>query len=112
MGERTIRRLLIIGGHEDKRGDGKIILRELSRLVGSGRLVIATLASEQPGSQWEEYEATMRSVGVRHLHHLKIESRADAESPAGQPDMAGLPGPPTRRAQIACRTSAMCSLSV
>jgi len=85
-------RLLIIGGHEDKRGDGKIILRELSRLVGSGRLVIATLASEQPGSQWEEYEATMRSVGVRHLHHLKIESRADAESPAAMSVLEGATG--------------------
>ena len=72
-------RLLIIGGHEDKR-DGSIILRQLSRLVGSGKLVVATLASEQPGAAWEEYEETMRRVGVRHLYHLKIESRADAES--------------------------------
>ena len=84
-------RLLIIGGHEDKR-DGKIILRELTRLVGSGKLVIATLASEQPGSQWEEYEATMRSVGVRHLHHLQIESRADAESPAAMNVLEGATG--------------------
>ena len=84
-------RLLVIGGHEDKH-DGKIILRELSRLVGSGKLVIATLASEQPGSQWEEYEATMRSVGVRHLYHLKIESRADAESYAAMSVLEGATG--------------------
>src|SRR5688572_14573236 len=70
-------RLLIIGGHEDK-ADGKLILRELARLVGSGKLVVATLASEQPGSAWERYEETMRSIGVRHLYHLKIESRSDA----------------------------------
>src|SRR5688500_15846345 len=73
-------RLLIIGGHEDK-NDGKVILRELARLVGSGKLVVATLASEQPDNQWEEYEVAMRSLGVRHLYHLKIESRSDAESP-------------------------------
>lgn len=72
-------RLLIIGGHEDK-VRGKVILRELANLVGSGKLVIATLASEKPGSAWDDYEDAMRSVGVRHLHHLKIESRADAES--------------------------------
>ena len=84
-------RLLIIGGHEDKR-DGRVILRELARLVGRGKLVIATLASEQPGSQWDEYEATMRGVGVRHLHHLKIESRADAESPVAMSVLEGATG--------------------
>jgi cyanophycinase len=72
-------RLLIIGGREDKR-HGRIILRELARLVGSGKLVVATLASEKPGTAWEEYEDAMRSLGVRHLHHLRVESRADAES--------------------------------
>jgi cyanophycinase len=84
-------RLLIIGGHEDKH-DGRLILRALSRLVGSGKLVIATLASEQPGEQWEEYETTMRGVGVRHLYHLKIESRADAESPAAMSILEGATG--------------------
>jgi cyanophycinase len=79
-GPRPKGRLLIIGGHEDK-AHGKIILRELVRLVGSGRLVVATLASEQPGAAWAEYEATLRGLGVRHLYHLKIASRADAESP-------------------------------
>ena len=73
-------RLLIIGGHEDKLGD-KIILRELARLVGSGKLVVATLASEQPAEQWEEYERTLRGLGIRHLYHLQVESRADAHSP-------------------------------
>ena len=72
-------RLLIIGGHEDKE-DGKVILRRLAQLVGSGKLVVATLASEEPDSAWEDYEQTMRAVGVRHIHHLKIQSRADAES--------------------------------
>ena len=77
---RTKGRLLIIGGREDK-ADGKLILRELARLTGSGKLVVATIASEQPGSAWEQYEEAMRGLGVRHLYHLKIESRSDAESP-------------------------------
>jgi cyanophycinase len=72
-------RLLIIGGREDK-DDGRLILRQLANLVGSGKLVIATLASEEPDSAWEEYEATMRAVGVRHIYHLRVESRADAEA--------------------------------
>ena len=72
-------RLLIIGGHED-RSEGNVILRQLANLVGSGKLVVATVASEQPDSMWEEYEDTMRAVGIRHLYHLQVESRANAES--------------------------------
>src|SRR5688500_6084078 len=73
-------RLLIVGGREDKIG-GKVILRSLAQLVGNGKLVVATLASEKPGEQWAEYEAALRGLGVRHVYHLRIESRADAESP-------------------------------
>ena len=73
-------RLLIIGGHEDKVG-GRIVLRELARLIGNGKLVVATLASEQPAEQWGEYDRTLRGIGIRHLYHLQIESRADAQSP-------------------------------
>ena len=69
-------RLLIIGGHEDKVGN-MVILRALARLVGSGKLVVATLASEQPAEQWERYESVLRSLGIRHLNHLRVESRAD-----------------------------------
>ena len=73
-------RLLIVGGREDKIG-GKVILRSLAQLVGNGKLVVATLASEKPGEQWAEYEGALRGLGVRHVYHLRIESRADAESP-------------------------------
>jgi cyanophycinase len=73
-------RLLIVGGREDKVG-GKVILRALAELVGKGKLVVATLASEKPAAQWAEYEATLRGLGVRHVYHLRVESRADAESP-------------------------------
>ena len=72
-------RLLIIGGHDDK-ANGKVILRALARASASGKLVVATVASEQPEAMWEEYESTFRSLGVRHLYQLKIETRADAET--------------------------------
>src|SRR5215212_10720312 len=71
--------LLIIGGHEDKENE-KIILRELARLVGGGKLVVAPLASESPEQVWEEYETLMRGLGVRHVHHLRIEDREDGGS--------------------------------
>lgn len=68
--------LLLIGGHEDKEGD-KIILRSLAERVGSGRLVLATLASESPREMLEQYEPLMRSLGVAHIHHLRFEERTD-----------------------------------
>ncbi len=69
--------LIIIGGHEDKEGD-RVILREVARRTGSGRLVVATIASEVPGELWEVYERIFRNLGVRHLSHLEIQSRAEA----------------------------------
>jgi cyanophycinase len=61
--------------------DGKVILRALARASAGGKLVVATVASEQPGAVWEEYESTLRGLGVRHLYQLKVQTRADAESP-------------------------------
>jgi cyanophycinase len=84
-------RLLIIGGHEDKVGN-MVILRALARLVGSGKLVVATLASEEPGEQWERYESVLRGLGIRHLHHLQVQSRADAESPRAMGILEGATG--------------------
>jgi len=71
--------LLVIGGREDKEGD-KLILRALARRVGSGKLVIAPLASEQPEEVWETYEPLMRSLGVPHVYHLRLEDRSDGAS--------------------------------
>jgi cyanophycinase len=76
---RIDRRLIIIGGHEDKSGD-KLILRAVAEGVGSGRLVIATVASTMPKLQYEEYETIFRGLGVRHVYKLEIQSREDAFS--------------------------------
>jgi cyanophycinase len=76
---RTKGSLLIIGGHEDKQGE-KTILRRLAQHVGGGKLVIAPLASQSPAEMWEQYEALMRGLGVRHVHHLRIEERSDGSS--------------------------------
>jgi cyanophycinase len=71
--------LLIIGGHEDREKD-KVILRTLAERVGSGRLVVSTVASEAPKEMWEQYESLFRGLGVRHVHHLQIEERAEGSS--------------------------------
>src|SRR5688500_1555553 len=77
---RTKRRLVIIGGRVDEAG-GKLMRGDLGRLGGRGKLVVARVASEQPGSAWEQAGEAMRGIGVRHLYPLKTESRRDDESP-------------------------------
>jgi len=72
--------LLIIGGHEDKEGE-KLILRMLAKKVGkAGKLVVATVASGSPRSLFDEYEACLRGIGMRHIHHLHVESREEARN--------------------------------
>lgn len=71
--------LLIIGGREDKE-DRRIILQRLAQRVGSGKLVIAPLASKSPDEMFEQYEPLMRELGVSHVHHLRIEERSDGAS--------------------------------
>jgi len=71
--------LVVIGGHEDKEGE-KVILRELARRAGSGRLVVSTVASSQPEAYWETYERVFRGLGVRHVWHLDVDNREEAKS--------------------------------
>jgi cyanophycinase len=71
------RTLIIIGGHEDKEGE-KQILREVARRVGSGKLVVTTVASSEPDGLFEEYEKVFRSLGVKHVEKLEIWSRGEA----------------------------------
>jgi cyanophycinase len=71
--------LIIIGGHEDKEGE-KVILREVARRVGSGKLVVATLASEVAEEVQKEYRRVFRGLGVRHIHHLGPIERDEANS--------------------------------
>jgi cyanophycinase len=69
--------LIIIGGREDKCGE-KLILKEVCSRVRSAKLVVATIATEEPDDVWKEYRALFRTLGVRSLAHLHIEKRADA----------------------------------
>jgi cyanophycinase len=65
--QRIDRTLIVIGGHEDKT-DKKLILRAVAERVGSGKLVIATVASGIQKEQYEEYERIFRGLGVRHVY--------------------------------------------
>lgn len=69
--------LIVIGGREDKIGDA-LILREVARQVGSGKLVVTTIASARPEGLFEEYEAVFRRVGLKHVCELEVANRAEA----------------------------------
>jgi cyanophycinase len=70
--------LVVIGGHEDKEGD-KLILRDLARRAGRGKVVVATVASDDPGEYWNIYERVFRGLGVPHVFHLDVQSREQAK---------------------------------
>jgi cyanophycinase len=69
--------LVLIGGKENKVGD-LTILSEFARLAGSGKLVIATLASEEALQQWDTYRDVFTKLGVKNLQHLAIATREQA----------------------------------
>ena len=76
------RSLIIIGGKEDRTAD-KVILGEVARRVGSGKLVVSTVAMENdPGQLFDEYQKAFRSLGVKHIYNLEINSREEATSDA------------------------------
>ncbi len=72
--------LIVIGGREDKIGDA-LILREVARHVGSGKLVVTDVASSDPDGIFEEYDEVFRKIGVRDVQNLELRSREDASDP-------------------------------
>jgi len=76
--QKNDRTLIIIGGKEDRSAD-KVILGEVARRVGSGKLVVSTVAiPSNPDGLFEQYEKAFRSLGVKHLFKLEINAREEA----------------------------------
>jgi cyanophycinase len=69
--------LIVIGGHEDKAGE-KAILREVAARVNSGTLAVATVATRLADELWDEYQSVFRSLGIKKMVHLSVESREEA----------------------------------
>ena len=72
--------LIVIGGREDKIGDA-LILREVARHVGNGKLVVTDVASSDPDGLFEEYDEVFRKIGVQDVQNLEVRSREDASNP-------------------------------
>jgi cyanophycinase len=69
--------LMIIGGHEDKDGRSEILAKVAER-VGKGKLVVATVGSEEPEELWKEYKKAFGELGVKRVEHLHVETRDEA----------------------------------
>ncbi|HEX6289625.1 MAG TPA: cyanophycinase [Herpetosiphonaceae bacterium] len=84
--------LIIIGGHEDKEGDQEI-LKEVARRArrASGRIVVVTVASQEPQELADEYRAVFSELGVKRVDVLDIRTRDDACDERNIEKLAGAP---------------------
>src|SRR3954467_6378591 len=69
--------LIIIGGGEDKRNE-RVILREVAGRLNGGKLVIATIASQDPCAYFDEYKRVFGELGVQEMVELYIDDRGEA----------------------------------
>jgi len=75
------RTLVIIGGGEDRSQD-KVILGEVARRVGAGKLVVTTVAMPNPANLFEQYDRAFRALGVKHVFKLEVNERREATEEA------------------------------
>jgi cyanophycinase len=68
--------LIVIGGHEAKKGD-RVILRAVAERIRGGKLVLATVASRQPEGYLESYQSAFADLGVTDLVELYVNDRAE-----------------------------------
>ncbi len=73
--------LMLIGGHEEPRGE---ILRCFSELVGGSReIALCTLATVEPQAAFKRYRESLRDLGVTAVHHLDARTREDCSDERG-----------------------------
>ncbi len=84
--------LVIIGGHEDRTGDKRILRAVADRLGKDGKIVVCTVASAEPDALWEEYETAFRALDVPHVYRLDIDSREDGSSTRAMRILEGATG--------------------
>ena len=71
--------LIVIGGHEDRNPESeRTILKEVSRHVRGGKLVLATVASHRPEGYFDDYDKAFADLDVGELVELYVEDRNEA----------------------------------
>jgi cyanophycinase len=73
--------LVIIGGHEDKEGD-KTILRAVAEALSGKKLVVATIASNEPEGYFAAYQRAFNDIGVQNLVEVYVDERPEAAEKA------------------------------
>ena len=72
--------LMVIGGHEDKKGERRV-LREFVRRLDDRPLVVTSIASEVPDEIWADYKKVFGQLGVTSVEHLTVANREQAHDP-------------------------------
>ncbi len=73
--------LLLIGGHEEPRGE---ILRRFREIAGdSGAITLVTLATVEPLAALKRYRESFKDLGVTAVHHLDARTREDCADERG-----------------------------
>lgn len=55
-----------------------LILQEVAKRVGKGKLVIATVASSVGDELWKEYRTIFKKLGIKKIGHLDVVNRREA----------------------------------
>ncbi|AWN23940.1 cyanophycinase [Deinococcus irradiatisoli] len=71
--------LVVIGGHEDKKGD-RVILKAVASHVGQGRLVVMTVASSQPEPYFAAYRKVFAELGIGDTCEVYVHERGETIS--------------------------------
>jgi cyanophycinase len=72
-------KLIIVGGHENKKGDRPILETVAQEMRGrKGPLVLITVASQQPEALAEDYIKVFSELGIEKVEVLDIRERAEA----------------------------------
>jgi cyanophycinase len=70
-------KLIIIGGHEDKQ-DEEQILKEVAKAARHGKLVLVTVATQEPKTVAKDYAKAFQKLGIDDMAVLDIRIREDA----------------------------------
>jgi cyanophycinase len=72
--------LIIIGGAEDKEGDKTILSQAQQMLSGEDVLTVITTATEKPEEVGNNYFNVFKSIGIKNIKILNINTRDDADN--------------------------------
>lgn len=74
--------LIIIGGHEDKKGDDEILTEVAKRSAKNRNLVILTVATSMPEEVAKEYKEVFTRLGATKIKAVDVRTRDDAMDPS------------------------------